>query len=424
MKPTGSQGSGTRCGPPRRARPVTYSVRVEGPTGSPGRGGEAWASYMAAAGAVFAIYAVGSSTPYLRTQLGLSDAEVGLHSSALAVGFVVTGLFAGRLDRLVGEVAVRLASIVGLVVGVAALAIAPALGITLAASLLIGLGGGTLVGYANAVLARSGGRLARLQVARASMWSIAAAFLCPVALATATALGLPWGVGLAPAPVLLVFVAIDLRGGPRLERPDAATKSSGRLPTGYWFAWTFLVMAIAIEFSVVFWGATLIERRTGVDAAAATLLGGLFIGGMLAGRVAQSFGLGTHGGVRRPAAIGVVLAAVGASIAWVSTVGALSGAGLFVAGLGVGGLYPLGTSAALAAAHRQLALAGTRLALASGLAVVVAPLALGITADAAGVVVGWALVLVFAVAALALVAALPDGRPGDGRSPRASVTHS
>ena len=117
---------------------------------------------MAAAGAVFAIYAVGSSTPYLRTQLGLSDAEVGLHSSALAVGFVVTGLFAGRLDRLVGEVAVRLASIVGLVVGVAALAIAPALGITLAASLLIGLGGGTLVGYANAVLARSGGRLARL----------------------------------------------------------------------------------------------------------------------------------------------------------------------------------------------------------------------------------------------------------------------
>ena len=55
----------------------------------------------------------------------------------------------------------------------------------------------------------------------------------------------------------------------------------------------------------------------------------------------------------------------------------MSGAALFVAGLGVAGLYPLGVAAALAAAPGRLTLAGTRLTLASGAAILVAPFALG-----------------------------------------------
>jgi MFS family permease len=209
-------------------------------------------------------------------------------------------------------------------------------------------------------------------------------------------------------------VGLDLRAGPRLQRSPEAAKSDGRLSRGYWLAWAFLVAAVAVEFSIVFWGATLIGRRTGVDTAAATLLGGMFVGGMFVGRLAQSLGLGTHGGVRRPAGIGIVLAAIGASIAWVSTIPVLSGAGLFVAGLGVAGLYPLGVAAALGAAPGQLAHAGTRLTLASGTAILAAPLALGVVADAAGVVVGWGLVVGLAVVALVLATTLPESAPADG----------
>ena len=115
---------------------------------------------------------------------------------------------------------------------------------------------------------------------------------------------------------------------------------------------------IAVEFSIVFWGATLIERQTGVETEVATLLGGLFLGGMFVGRLGQSLGLGTGGDIRRSAAIGIVLAGTGAAIAWVSTSPALSGAALFLAGLGVAGLYPLGVAAALAAAPGRLTLAG------------------------------------------------------------------
>ncbi len=375
-----------------------------GPT-APDR--DAWPSYAALATIGYLMYGVGAIVPYLRSQLGISDTEVGLHSTMMAVGIVLSGALAASLDRRLGEVAVRGAAVVGLTIAVIALAVAPALVVTLAAALGVGLGTGTLLGYANATLGHPGGRLARLRVARANVWAMAAAFVCPVVLAGAAVAGLPWGLGLVPALAFLGVVAIDLRSGPGPDRVVGGATSRGSLPRGYWLAWSFVVAAVAIEFSVVFWAATLVERRTGVDTAGATLLGGLFLGGMFIGRFAQSLGLGTGGDLRRPAAVGVALAAVGASVAWVSTTPALSGAALFVTGLGVAGLYPLGVSAALATAPGRLTLAGTRLTLASGTAILVAPFALGVVADATGVTVGWVLVIALTVVALVLVRTLP-----------------
>jgi hypothetical protein len=245
------------------------------------------------------------------------------------------------------------------------------------------------------------------------------AFVCPVVLATASGSGLPWGLGLIPALGLLVIVALDLRSGPRLVRASG-TSARASLPVGFWLAWTFLVSVIAVEFSIVFWGATLIERKTGVETEVATLLGGLFLGGMFVGRFGQSQGLGTTGDIRRAAATGVVLAGTGAAIAWVSTVPVISGAALFLAGLGVAGLYPLGVAAALAAAPRRLTLAGTRVTLASGVAILVAPLALGAAADVAGVPVAWGLVVMLSLAALALVAVLPAGVSDDATTEEAA----
>jgi MFS family permease len=374
---------------------------------------DAWPSYAALAAIGYVIYGVGAIVPYLRTQLGLSDAEVGLHSTAIALGVLATGVVTPALARRFGEIVARGAALAGLAIAVGALAIAPTLAVTLVAGGLVGFGTGTMLGYANAILVRPGGRRARLRVARANLWAMVAAFIGPLAVATAVTNALPWGLGLAPAFGLLVLVAVDLRAGARVAATAEVGDVRGRLPSGYWLSWAFLVAAVAIEFSIVFWGATLIQRRTGVETATATALGGLFLGGMFVGRLVLSLGLGTGGDIRRPAAIGVVLAIAGASIAWTSTASALSAGGLFVAGLGVAGLYPLGVAAALATTPDQPALAATRLTLASGLAVLVAPLALGAVADVLGVVAGWGLVVAFALAALALAATLPGGVSGE-----------
>jgi hypothetical protein len=367
---------------------------------------DAWPSYAAIAAVGYVVYGVGAVAPYLRTQLGLSDAQVGLHSSAMAVGLVVSGAMAAAADRRFGEVVVRGAGIGALLLAVVVLAAGPAVAATLGAALLVGVGAGTLLGYANALLGRPGGRPARLRLARANVWAMVSAFVCPIVLAAASGMELPWGVGLVPAVGLLGIVAIDLRAGPRLVRVSG-TGETGPLPADFWLAWAFLISVIALEFSIVFWAATLVERQTDVAIEVATLIGGLFLGGMFVGRLAQSRGLGTGGDIRRSASIGIVLAGTGSAVAWASTSPGLSGAALFVAGLGVAGLYPLGVAAALAAAPGRLTAAGTRLTLASGIAILLAPLTLGAAADAVGVPLAWGLVVGLSLAALALVTVLP-----------------
>lgn len=370
----------------------------------------AWPSYVADAAIGYVIYGLGAAGPYLRTQLGLSDAEVGLHSTALAIGLVVAGTLAAGLGRRFGDLAVRGAAIATIAVALPILAEAPAVVATLGASLLIGLGAGTLLGHVNTTLGAPGGRLARLRLARANVWAMISAFVGPVIVAAGASIGPGWWIGLAPALGLLAVVAIDTRSRRRLAAAAPAGTDGGSLPRAYWLAFAFLVAAISVEFSIVFWGATLVERRTHVPIPEATAIGALFLGGMFAGRLGLSVGIGAGHDIRRNAATGLVLAGVGAGVAWVSTAAIMSGVALFLAGVGVAILYPLGVAAALAGAPGQLALAGNRLTLASGLAILVAPLALGAIADAAGVIAGWGLVLGLVAVAMCLVFGLTAGK--------------
>jgi hypothetical protein len=371
----------------------------------------AWPSYIAQAAIGYVIYGLGAAGPYLRTQLDLSDAEVGLHSTALAVGLVVAGTVAAGLGRRYGDAAVRAGAIAAIAVAIPVLAATPSIVATLGASLLIGLGAGTLLGHVNATLGAPGGRLARLRLARANVWAMIAAFVGPVIVAAGASIGPGWWFGLLPALGLLGVVALDLRSRRNAAAATAGDTDRDPLPRAYWLAWAFLVAAISVEFSIVFWGATLVERRTNVPTPEATAIGALFLGGMFAGRLGLSVGIGAGHDIRRNAAAGLVLAGVGAGVAWVSTASILSGFGLFLAGVGVAILYPLGVAAALAGAPGQLALAGNRLTLASGLAILLAPLALGAIADATGVIAGWGLVLGLVAVAFCLVFGLSTGQP-------------
>jgi MFS family permease len=374
-----------------------------------------WPAYLAIATVGFLLYGLGAVGPYLRTQLGLSDTEVGLHPTFVAIGLVLAGAMTAGLHRRFGERAVRVVALVSLVAALVAIAAAPALPITLGAMLVIGWGTGTVLGYANAALGTLGGSRSRVALARANVWAMVTGFLGPVLLGLAVGAGAPWWLGLGPGLLFLGLLLGELRRTD-VETATLADERSGDhppLPRGYWQAWAFLVAAIAAEFSIVYWGSTLVERRAGVPTAEATVVGALFLAGMFAGRLV--YGQGWAGGrdVRALAAGGTAVAGAGAVIAWVGTSALVVGLGLFVAGAGVAALYPLGTAAALGTAPDRLAHAGARLTLASGSAILVAPFVLGAIADAAGVVVGWGLVVVILVVALLLVPVLPRAEPGE-----------
>jgi len=360
-------------------------------------------SYLAIWG--YLLYGVGTATPYIRADLGLTGFEAGLHASALAVGVLAAGLTADSVAQKIGANRLLDIAVVDLIFAVVLIAAAPALPISLAGALLIGLGGASLGTPINVSLGRSGGAEGRKLMAQANAWAMVTAAAAPLAIGIAAAQLHAWRIGLLlPIAAFVVVAALRTR---QAEAPAQPRGPKASLPGSYWFVWAFIVIGVAIEFSFVYWGSTVVGRKTGISSADATILASLFIVGMFIGRAAIGAGLGAGRGIRVLMAAGLGLICIGGSLIWLSSNQALSGLGLLVGGLGTAGMWPLGVTLALQDAPGAQLQAAARATLASGVAVLFAPSALGLIGDSIGVVSAWPAILVMAVTGLVLLAVAP-----------------
>jgi fucose permease len=142
-----------------------------------------------------------------------------------------------------------------------------------------------------------------------------------------------------------------------------------------------LFCTTAAEWSVIAWGASFIEGGTGVSAdTAVSLMVGYFVGVVL-GRIVGSR-LTRSRDAARLLAISLGVAGAGFAIFWSSTGPAQAVLGLLVIGIGIGNLYPLGTSVTMALAPGQAAAASGRAVAMSASAGLLAPLVVGPLADA------------------------------------------
>jgi fucose permease len=365
-----------------------------------------WITFAYLATWAFILYGLGIATPYLRADLHLTSFEAGLHASALAVGTLTAGVSADRVARWIGsnwlpDVAV---AIIG--TGLALIVFAPGLPESLTGAMLLGLGGGTLGTDINVRLSRSGGIGARRLLGQANALAMIMAAAAPLAIGLAASELHAWRLALAiPAAGFIALAFIRPRES---EERSTVRAPSTSLPGPYWFAWLLIALVVSMEFCFVYWGSTIVTKRTGISSADATLMASLFIGGMFLGRAAVGRGLGAGSAPRVLLAVGLIVVMAGASLVWISTVPVVSGIGLLVGGLGTAALYPVGLSVALQVAPKAQFQAAARATLASGFAVLLAPSALGLAADSVGVVGAWPIVLALALAALVVLAVTPE----------------
>jgi MFS family permease len=382
---------------------ITFPVPAASPAASPRR--DTWISFAYFATWAFILYAVGIITPYVKADLRLTDFQAGLHASAMAVGILGAGVIADRLARWLGSNWLPDVGVAVLLMGIALIAFAPVLPVSLAGTMLVGLGGATVATDVNVRLSRVGGDGARRLFSQANALAMLMAAAAPVAIGLAAANLHAWRLGLA-IPVIGFLALTVVRPREKEERRSVRVPSS-RLPRAYWFSWAGLVVAVAIEFSFVYWGSTMIAKQTNISSSDATLLASLFVAGMFIGRAAVGRGLGGGRAPRVLLATGLVVAMAGATLVWVSTVPVLSGLGLLIGGLGTAALYPVGLTVALQIAPKAQFEAAARATLASGFAVLLAPSVLGLVADAVGVISAWPIVLGLAASALVVLAITP-----------------
>jgi fucose permease len=379
---------------------------------------ETWLGYAFVGLFAYLLYGLGAATPYLKTEFGLSDSVSGLHASAFALGTAGAGAVGERVVGLFGRdrclwLSATVAAGAGLGLG---LLRHPAG--TLVAAFVIGLSASLLLAVVNASLTERHPRWSAAVLTEAQVFASACSLATALIIGAAESGPLSWRAAMI-LPILSVgglFVAARMssrrsRGRPAGPQVGTAPGSTGprgplsapdTLPRGFWARWLVVVLVIAVEFSIVFWGPGILREHAGLPAEVASASMGLFIGGMLIGRILGARLVAVAWFSARLMSLGLVLAGGGAIAAWFSPTAVVLQLSLGVIGLGVANLYPQAVDAAIKASDGNDVLAAARCSLAFGVALLLAPLLLGAVGDGFGVVNGLWLVAAMSGGALFL----------------------
>jgi hypothetical protein len=331
---------------------------------------------------------LGAILPELRDELALSRVEVALYPSGFALGLLAVGSFGDRLAHLLGRRALP-AALAVLAGGALLLAVghrAP----SGAGALLLGLGGAGLVQLVPAGLRAEHGQHAAVAIGEANAVSSTASVLAPLLVGAAIAAGLGWRAGYLVVPLagIVAVGAVALRavptGGPRGDRGAGEPRPDRRAPRRFTGRWVDVLLAVSVEFCLVFWAADALRTQHGLAPGPAAAAAGLLLLGMATGRAASAAALRLLPVAARLVALVAGVAVTGFALLWAVGDPAVAAAGLFLAGLGIALLYPVALAEALAAWPANPTRAAARCALASGIAIGAAPLLLGALADRVG----------------------------------------
>ncbi len=368
--------------------------------------------------------------PERQSDLGLSDATLGLTLVGMALGAMAASPVAGGLVSRLGSRPVLVVAAGGLGAGLWTVGAAPNAPTLFAALTAVGATDAAMDISMNANGAAYENRSGRsVMHGFHGAWSLGALAAAGIAAAGA-ATGVPLTLHLAVVGAVIAGSVLATRRGlvgddarPSVPAdPAAAERTAGRAATSRRLVRPMVVLAAAtiggaiIEGAPSDWSAIQLERM-GVAAGVSALGYAAFMAGMVAGRFAGDRLTDRFGGavVLR---CGTALVAAGLVTGIAVNRPAAFAIGLTLAGLGAAGLFPLVFSAAARTEGVSPGSGAATVSLAARLGFMVEPVIVGAVADLLSL--RWAFALV-ALVALVLAAAAPRIIPGRGAATMAAV---
>lgn len=363
-----------------------------------------WLAYILLSLYGYFLNILGPITPFLKDEFGLSYTVSSLHFSAFAVGILLVGLGGHVLIRRVGRVRALSIGALGLGLGALLLVAGRAPAITIGAAFLMGCVGSLILAVVPAALSEEHGALRAVAISESNVLASLLSTAAPLLVGWLAGQAAGWRLALIAAALLALLIGLVLLRQPARRAAVDASQPGRRLPLQFWYYWVVLVLAVSVEFCMVYWSADYLGSVLGVPVASAAQAVSLFLAGMIIGRLVGGQA------VRRFAPRSVILASLllgsaGFLLFWTTASPALGMAGLAVTGLGVASLYPLVLALAIGASGGDESQAGARTTLASGTAILALPLVLGRVADIVGLKAAFAVVAVLFAGILVLMVA-------------------
>lgn len=342
-----------------------------------------WYGYLLIATLIYLTNVQGNTLPFLQAEFALSYRAVSLHSTAIAVGVIAAGLLAERIARALGRRHALWLGAGGLGAGALLLCVAPAAWISIGSCLLMGFFGGLITSIVPAIMSDIHHQDRGQAFTEQAILAYTFAILGPLLTGLFVGNGMSWRLpvilgGLMGLALIVLFRRVNLP-------PQAAVATSKRasLPPAFWAYWLLLTLSCALEFSVLLWAPTFLERVVGLSAATAATAAAGFFAGVLGGRIAM------RAVMRLLSPQTILLSAfaagfLGFALYWGVGTPWAAVAGIVLLGLCVAPLYPLSMALGIGAAAGANDAASARLALGFGVAILLAPAVLGALADLVG----------------------------------------
>jgi len=367
-----------------------------------------WVAYLLLSFYGYFLNILGPITPFLRSELQLSYTISSLHFSAFAVGLLVTGLGGDFLVRRAGRVRALWTGAAGLSLGAVLLALGSSPLLTIGAAFIMGCIGSLILVVVPAALSDEHQEKSAVAFSEANSLSSLIDSAAPLLVGWFAYTLFGWRAALiiGVLALLLLFVFMGKSTAPAAVKAEPDVNGSSRLPLIFWVYWSAIVLAVSVEFCMIFWSADYLENVLGMVKASAAQAVSLFLGGMIVGRFVSS--RLAHTIAPRKLVLGSIgLAAAGFFLYWTAANAWIGMAGLALTGLGTASLYPLILSLAINASGGNTVQASSRAALASGTAILILPLVLGRLADLFGLKQGYGVLVVVLALLLVVILAAP-----------------
>lgn len=362
-----------------------------------------WLSYLVLALYGYFLNIFGPITPFLKNELELSYTVSSLHFSAFALGIIAAGLIGNRVIQRTGRWNALWISAFGMSLCALLLISGRDASLTIGASFLMGLVGSLILAVVPSALSDQHGEMRAVALSEANVIASVLSAIAPILVGWFAQSALGWRAALVVAALAAVVMRLGFRGAslPAIPTPSQDDASGGQLPALYWLYWAALVVAVSIEFCMIFWSADYFETGLGMAKASAAQAVSLFLVGMIIGRLASSR-LVQRLSAHQVVTGSLIIASVGFLIYWTAASSTFGIIGLLITGLGVAGLYPLILSLALGVSKGSTVRASAFSSLASGVAIFFLPLILGRIADAVGIRSAYVVIILLLVLGFAI----------------------
>jgi fucose permease len=372
-----------------------------------------WAAFGALFAFGFLNAALGPALPYLRTVEHISYLVGALHQAAFAVGGGLAGLLAAHERRSLGRSTVISAGLAGAALAGLAFGYGGTPAVTITAAMLMSLLGTSALIRVWAVLADAHGPRRAVAMTEGEVSVSLAGIFTPLVIGALAATTLSWRfafvVGAATTWLSALWVWRARMPAPA-DGPSEAS-STTLLPARRRVPPTLIVVfaIVGLEFSLSFWLASYLSDEIGLArGAAAAVVSGLYAAN-LAGRLLASR-LARHTSAERLLAAALGTALVGLPLLLVATGAPVAAAGIAVAGVGIGAMFPLTSALHVKASRRNADGALGEVLTVASVGQIAGPLTAGAIAQVAGLRAG-----LLVLPALTLLAAGALRRRGSAR---------